>query len=90
MTPLVLPSKSSHNCLRLVRHVCLHSRVSPLLRQVRELFADFYALSPTSFSLALPANAALTTPLADRTRDGYAHQKSPVSIPNMLKRDLLT
>ena len=54
-----------------------------LVQQVRELFADFYALSPTSFSLALPANVALTTPLADRTRDGLfalllALKKKPV------------
>jgi vacuolar protein sorting-associated protein 45 len=34
------------------------------------VYADFFALSPTSFSLNLPAAAALSTPIADRTRDG--------------------
>mmetsp|Transcript_1481 Transcript_1481/g.3326 ORF Transcript_1481/g.3326 Transcript_1481/m.3326 type:complete len:594 (-) Transcript_1481:583-2364(-) len=41
-----------------------------LVRQLRELYADFFALTPSSFSLSLPPNSALTTPLADRTRDG--------------------
>ena len=54
-----------------------------LVQQVREVFADFYALSPSSFTLALPANTALTTPLADRARDGLfalllALKKKPV------------
>lgn len=54
-----------------------------LVQQVREMFADFYALSPSSFSLSLPANVGFTTPLADRARDGLfalllALKKKPV------------
>ena len=54
-----------------------------LVQQVREMFADFYALSPSSFSLSLPANMGFTTPLADRARDGLfalllALKKKPV------------
>ncbi|EKX54512.1 vacuolar protein sorting 45B [Guillardia theta CCMP2712] len=41
-----------------------------VVKQVRELYADFYSLSPSCFSLNLPPNSALSTPLADRTRDG--------------------
>mmetsp|Transcript_5335 Transcript_5335/g.13525 ORF Transcript_5335/g.13525 Transcript_5335/m.13525 type:complete len:607 (+) Transcript_5335:274-2094(+) len=41
-----------------------------LVKQIHEFYADFYSLTPCTFSLQLPANSALTTPLADRTRDG--------------------
>ena len=54
-----------------------------LVQQVREMFADFYALSPSSVSLSLPATMGFTTPLADRARDGLfalllALKKKPV------------
>jgi hypothetical protein len=41
-----------------------------LVKQIHEYYGDFYALMPTAFSLSLPANTPMTTPVADRTRDG--------------------
>ena len=41
-----------------------------LVKQIHEFYADFYALTPTAFTLSIPSNSTLTTPLADRTRDG--------------------
>jgi len=57
-----------------------------LVQQVREIYADFYALSPSSFSLALPPNEAFTTPLADRTRDGPPRHPPSPQTPQSLTR----
>ncbi|KAJ1480060.1 Sec1-like protein [Baffinella frigidus] len=48
-----------------------------LVKQLREVYADFFALSPTSFSLNLPPHSsAISTPVADRTRDGDQQEEA--------------